>query len=364
MLSRYAPQIIPSTEEKCQRFLAGLHDAIRQPLIPFSFDDYPDLVGKARKIEIDFQATQKRRDFLQKKRGFEKTKSFQTHPNGPSVKKGRSDSSGSSFSSRACNKCGRTHRGECLSGSNVCYMCHQPGHMARNCPRGQREGRPNPPPQQSVGRQPAVGRPRAQESTASASELSHPVARPVVQPRVYAITQQEAKESPDVITGIIHVKYFPSRVLFDTGASHSFISQEFVMKHALDVCTMPTALSVLLPDGSRMSATLMCSTFLTICEKEFDVLLIVLPLLEFDVILGMDWMSNQFISIDCNKKVVKIKLLGGEKLVFQGDRGVSSMIISSMKACRLLLKGYPSTCKGHFQASARIEGDCCSERFS
>ncbi|XP_028553180.1 uncharacterized protein LOC114580285, partial [Dendrobium catenatum] len=55
MLSRYAPQIIPNTEEKCQRFLAGLRDAIRQPLIPLSFEDYPALVGKARKIEIDFQ---------------------------------------------------------------------------------------------------------------------------------------------------------------------------------------------------------------------------------------------------------------------------------------------------------------------
>ncbi|XP_020693238.2 uncharacterized protein LOC110107332, partial [Dendrobium catenatum] len=191
-----------------------------------------------------------------------------------------------------------------------------PGHMARNCPKGPREGRSSAPSQQSTGRHPTVGRPRVQESTASvsASAPSLPVARPVC---------------------------FPTRVLFDTGASHSFISQDFIKKHTLDVCTMPTVLSLLLPDGSRITATLMCSTFLTICE-EFDVRLVVLPLLEFDVILGMDWMSNQFISIDCNKKVVKIKFPGGKKLVFQGDRGVSSMIISSMKACSLLLKGYPS----------------------
>ncbi|PKU66256.1 hypothetical protein MA16_Dca014106 [Dendrobium catenatum] len=163
-----------------------------------------------------------------------------------------------------------------------------------------------------------------------------------MQPRVYAITQQEVKESPNVIAGIIHVQCFHIRVLFDTGASHSFISQEFIKKHALNVYMMPTTLTILLPDGSNMTATNMCSTFLTICEKEFDVVLIVLLLLEFDVILGMDWMLNQFISIECKKKVVKIKFLGGEKLVFQGDRGVSSMIISSMKACSLILKGYPS----------------------
>ncbi|PKU81483.1 hypothetical protein MA16_Dca023724 [Dendrobium catenatum] len=214
--------------------------------------------------------------------------------------------------------------------------------MARDCPRGPREGRSSAPlPQQNTGRHPTVGRPRAQESTDFASVPSHPVARPVVQPSIYVITQQKAKESPDVITGIIYVQCLPNRVLFDTGTSHSFISQEFIKKHALDVCTMPTTLLVLLPDGSSMIATNMCSTFLTICEREFNVVLIVLPLLEFDVILRMDLMSNQFISIDCSKKVVKIKFFGGEKLVFQGDRGVSSMIISSMKAYSLILKGYP-----------------------
>ncbi|PKU82792.1 hypothetical protein MA16_Dca006090 [Dendrobium catenatum] len=264
-LSRYASQIIATTEDKCQKFLSGLRGAIRQPLIPFSFDDYAVLVEKAKRIEIDFQTVQKRRDFQQKRKGFGKTRSFQTHSGGSSVKKIRIDSSESSSSARTCDKCGKMHRGECLSGSNVCFFYHQPGHVARNCPKDPREGRSSaPPPQQSTGRHSTNGRPRSQESTASASVPSHPVARPVMQPRVYAITQQEAKESPDMITGIIHVKCFPNRVLFDTGASHSFISQEFIKKHALDICTMPTALSILLLNGSSMTATLMFSTFLTI----------------------------------------------------------------------------------------------------
>ncbi|KAL0927660.1 hypothetical protein M5K25_001856 [Dendrobium thyrsiflorum] len=181
-------QVIPNEEEKCHRFLSGLRDAIRQPLIPFCLVEYSVMVDRARRIEVDYLNTQKRRDFFQKKKGFERMKSFQSHTGqshsgGPSMKRARTDSSGSS-SIRSCDRCGRAYRGECLSGSNVCFLCHQPGHMARNCPRGPREGRSGaPPPQQSVGRQPTVGRPRAQESSASVPVPSHPPARPVVQPR-------------------------------------------------------------------------------------------------------------------------------------------------------------------------------------
>ncbi|XP_020699671.1 uncharacterized protein LOC110111942 [Dendrobium catenatum] len=86
-LSRYASPFITTTEDKCQKFLAGLRDAIRQPLLPFTFDDYAVLVEKARRLEIDFQAVQKMRDFQQKRKGFERTRSFQTHSGGSSVKK-------------------------------------------------------------------------------------------------------------------------------------------------------------------------------------------------------------------------------------------------------------------------------------
>ncbi|PKU64163.1 hypothetical protein MA16_Dca005086 [Dendrobium catenatum] len=67
MLSRYAPHLISNAEEKCHRFLNGLKDVIRQPLVPFGIEDYPTLVERARRIEMDMQATQKRRDFQKRK---------------------------------------------------------------------------------------------------------------------------------------------------------------------------------------------------------------------------------------------------------------------------------------------------------
>ncbi|XP_020688467.1 uncharacterized protein LOC110103920 [Dendrobium catenatum] len=67
MLSRYAPHLIPDAEEKCNRFLNGLKDVIRHPLIPFEIEDYSVLVERARKIEMDMLATQKRRNFQKRK---------------------------------------------------------------------------------------------------------------------------------------------------------------------------------------------------------------------------------------------------------------------------------------------------------
>ncbi|XP_055814546.1 cold shock domain-containing protein 3-like [Solanum dulcamara] len=35
-----------------------------------------------------------------------------------------------------CKKCGRTQKGECFAGSNVCFKCGKPGHHAKNCRGG------------------------------------------------------------------------------------------------------------------------------------------------------------------------------------------------------------------------------------
>lgn len=45
--------------------------------------------------------------------------------------------------------------------------------------------------------------------------------------RVFALTQQEADTSDDVVAGKIYINSLPPYVLFDYGATHSFISQKF-----------------------------------------------------------------------------------------------------------------------------------------
>jgi hypothetical protein len=47
------------------------------------------------------------------------------------------------------------------------------------------------------------------------------------------ITAEDAEKAPDVVLGTLLVNSFPAKVLFDTGASHSFVSQKFAQLHSL-----------------------------------------------------------------------------------------------------------------------------------
>ncbi|TYK04692.1 putative DNA/RNA polymerases superfamily protein [Cucumis melo var. makuwa] len=54
--------------------------------------------------------------------------------------------------------------------------------------------------------------------------------RPRQHRKVYVMAQQKAKDSPDVINGTILICNVPALVLFDPGATHSFVSSIFMTK--------------------------------------------------------------------------------------------------------------------------------------
>ncbi|GAV90343.1 RVP_2 domain-containing protein [Cephalotus follicularis] len=71
--------------------------------------------------------------------------------------------------------------------------------------------------------------------------------------------------------------------------------------------------------------------------------LIVLPICDFDVILGMDWLSVHRARMDCYHKTVDFCLPDGTTFQFKGDKGFSTPIISFIRASRYLEKG----CEGY-----------------
>ncbi|CAH9089240.1 unnamed protein product [Cuscuta europaea] len=65
-----------------------------------------------------------------------------------------------------------------------------------------------------------------------------------------------------------------------------------------------------------------------------------LSMLEFDAILGMDWLEKHHARVDCYTKVLELEDDEGNTIRFEGDRGRSqSCIISVMRARKMIKKG-------------------------
>jgi hypothetical protein len=71
------------------------------------------------------------------------------------------------------------------------------------------------------------------------------------------VTVDEAQEAPDVILGMFSVNSTIAIVLFDSRASHSFISTAYVEKHNIPVSMLKCCMIVSSPGGD-MPARQVC----------------------------------------------------------------------------------------------------------
>ena len=110
-------------------------------------------------------------------------------------------------------------------------------------------------------------------------------------------------------------------MLFDSGTSHSFIAASCVRELGLEVETLEEPLYVSSPLGARMSIDLIYRGYeLEISRIQLSVDLRVMDMSEFNVILGMDWLTVYRIVIDYERKRVTAYTHDGTCLTFQGDK--------------------------------------------
>lgn len=76
------------------------------------------------------------------------------------------------------------------------------------------------------------------------------------QGQLFALSQEEALLSSDVVVGTLPVATFPSLVLFYSGATHSSVSSKFVNAHHLEVIDLKSSLVIHTPDGGSLATGL------------------------------------------------------------------------------------------------------------
>jgi hypothetical protein len=113
---------------------------------------------------------------------------------------------------------------------------------------------------------------------------------------------EEIYNEPDAVYGMFLLNKFSTLVLFDTGASHSFISRAFVVKNKIPTETIGCPIRVSSPGGELIVNAGCRDLVVEIRKHKFLANLIVLDSQGLDVILGMDWMTAFEGVIDCAKK--------------------------------------------------------------
>ncbi|KAL0412035.1 UNVERIFIED_CONTAM: hypothetical protein Slati_3793200 [Sesamum latifolium] len=287
-------------------------------------------------------------------RGVGQTSRFPSVPSsrgGPTlVGFGGRQSPARSFSGRSipsCANCGRRHTGECWGAQPiVCYRCRQPGHIVRDCPtwRDNAKG-PQTSESSSVGENSqrvgtSRGRGRGGRGSGNISMTSTwQSSQSQPQARVYAITKEQAPTAPEVITGSFSICNSSAHVLIDPGSSCSFISHDFASRVHASIEPLGHDLCVSMPAGGVILVnTRSCPIVVEGVTLYAD--LIVINLIEFDVILGMDWLASNHALVDCQTKEVVVEVNGQMKTVIVGERKViPNCLISAVTAFNLIKEG-------------------------
>ena len=198
------------------------------------------------------------------------------------------------------------------SGGPTCYKCGEP-HLKRNCP-------------QLTGGVGGSGDRRkcfiCDKPEHFANNYPEKKSLGEKKPEVASPTERARALEPCLLLG------HSVLVLFDSGATHSFISNACVGRLSLEKPDLGCELLVSTPSSGQVATSSVCvGCSMEVASRRFKVNLVCLPLEGLDVILGMEWLSNNHIMIDC----------GRHSLVFPENAGLE--LISTQQVLKELQGG-------------------------
>jgi hypothetical protein len=137
--------------------------------------------------------------------------------------------------------------------------------------------------------------------------------------RAYVLPSTDGREQGDVVTGTVSIDSFVAHALFYSGASYSFVSENFVSCAGLSVQRMGHPIVVSSANGSISSCSVCQGCSVILADEVFLANLVVIFLGAFDVILGMDWSTQYHAIISYFWKTVLLQAPSGREVVFLGS---------------------------------------------
>jgi hypothetical protein len=150
-----------------------------------------------------------------------------------------------------------------------------------------------------------------------------------VRARVNHVAMEDAQAAPDVIIAMILVSDNNAIMLFDSGASHSFVAASFVQKYNLPLSMLNNWMIVSSPEGDMHARHVCSKVSILIRGVEFLANLIVLESKGIDLIHGLDWLSKHNGMINCAKKVVRLTPSSGKELEYVAENLLTNKATSN-----------------------------------
>nr|GEW26468.1 putative reverse transcriptase domain-containing protein [Tanacetum cinerariifolium] len=124
----------------------------------------------------------------------------------------------------------------------------------------------------------------------------------------------------NVVNGTFLINNVYAFVLFDTGVDRSFISSTFSEHLNVTPTTLDIGYDVELANEKSLTAiTILRGCTLNLQNHTFKIDLLHIELGSFNVIIGMDWISEQHTKLVCHEKYIHVSY-GNDVLIIQGKR--------------------------------------------
>jgi hypothetical protein len=173
----------------------------------------------------------------------------------------------------------------------TCFKCSQVGHHANACPVGN-SSTPAQNKQQTPGKGYSIA-------------------------RVNQVTANATPDGANIALGMFYINTIPTTILFDSSATHSFMSTRYANTNEIPLQHMRIPMIVITPKGPVEANHMTHKLTLTIMGREFWATAIVLEESSIDLILGISWLRKANAIIQCGKGTIELTSPKGERFQVQ-----------------------------------------------
>ncbi|XP_070046710.1 uncharacterized protein [Nicotiana tomentosiformis] len=160
--------------------------------------------------------------------------------------------------------------------------------------------------------------------------------------RLYAMRRRRDSEaSPDVVTGILSVQSHDVYALIDHGSTLSYVTPYVAMEFGIEPEKLHESLSASTAVGESIVAVRVYrDCVVTVHGRDTLAYLIELGMVDFDIIMGMDWLYSCFVKLDCRTRTVRFEFQNKSVIEWNGDDVVmNGRFISYLKDTNMINKG-------------------------